>query len=80
MSWEIAMGNMFDRITTDPKVCSGKPCIRGMRFPVHQILDLVAAGNSAQQILTDFPDLEEDDIRQSLAYAAYLTREEWVPV
>ena len=70
----------LDRITTDPGVCSGKPCIRGMRFPVHQIVDLVAAGNSFPKILQDFPMLEEEDIRQALAYAARLAREEWMPV
>lgn len=74
------MEKPFDRITVDPEVCGGKPCIRGMRFPVHQVLDLVAAGNSSERILRDFPDLEEEDIRQCLAYAAYLAREEWVAV
>ena len=69
---------MFDRISLDPDICNGKPCIRGMRFPVSQIIDLVAAGNSFDQILRDFPDLEEADVRQALGYAAYLTREEWV--
>ena len=73
------MANL-DRITLDPRICSGKPCLRGMRFPVHQVVDLVAAGNSFQQILHDFPMLEEEDIRQSLAYAAQLAREEWMPV
>jgi uncharacterized protein (DUF433 family) len=74
------MEKPFERITVDPAICGGKPCVRGMRFPVHQVLDLIAAGNSFEQILRDFPDLEEDDIRQCLAYAAYLTREEWVAV
>ena len=70
----------FDRITIDSNVCSGKPCIRGMRFPVHQIVELVAAGNDTESILRDFPDLEADDIKQALAYAAWLTREEWAVV
>lgn len=70
----------FDRITIDPNVCSGKPCVRGMRFPVHQIVELVAAGNSFDQILEDFPTLEREDLRQALGYAAELTREEWVRV
>jgi uncharacterized protein (DUF433 family) len=70
----------FDRITIDPAVCSGKPCIRGMRFPVHQIVELVAARNSFDKILDDYPALEEEDIRQALAYAAKLAREEWVRV
>jgi uncharacterized protein (DUF433 family) len=67
----------FDRITIDPEICSGKPCIRGMRFPVHQVVELVAAGNDTGAILNDFPDLEPEDIRQALSYAAWLTREEW---
>lgn len=70
----------LDRITVDPAQCSGRPCIRGMRFPVHQIVELVAAGNTPEDILADFPYLEREDIRQALAYAAWLTREEWVAV
>lgn len=70
----------FDRITLNAKVCGGKPCIRQLRFPVYQILDLVAAGNSFEQILVDYPYLEAEDIRQALAYASYLTREDWVAV
>jgi len=68
----------FDRITIQSDICSGKPCIRGLRFPVYQIIDLVAAGNSVQKILEDFPALEEEDIHQALAYASELAREEWV--
>jgi uncharacterized protein (DUF433 family) len=67
----------LDRITINPAVCSGKPCIRGMRFPVYQVIELVAAGNSFAKILDDYPALEEEDIRQALAYAAQLAREEW---
>jgi len=70
----------LDRITLDAKVCGGKPCIRHLRFPVYQVVDLVAAGNSFDQILADYPYLEAEDIRQSLAYASYLAREEWVAV
>lgn len=73
------MENM-DRITVNPAVCSGKPCIRSTRFAVHQIVELVAAGNAFEKILDDFPVLEPEDIRQALAYAARLTREEWMSV
>ena len=69
----------LERITRDPGVCSGKPCIRGMRVPVHVVVDLVAAGKTAEQILEDFPYLELEDIRQAVAYAAMLTREELLP-
>lgn len=62
---------MFDRITIDPNRCAGKPCIRDLRFPVYQVIDLVAAGHSFQQIIDDFPYLEEEDLRQALAYATH---------
>jgi uncharacterized protein (DUF433 family) len=57
---------IFERITIDPKVFGGKPCIRGMRFPVSKILDLIAADVSRKEILDDYPYLEEEDIRQAL--------------
>ncbi len=75
---DIVRGMKLDRITINPEVCFGKPCIRGMRVPVHLIVDLVAAGKTTQQILEDYPYLEEEDVKQSLAYAAALTREEVV--
>ena len=65
----------LDRITVDPNVCFGKPRIRGLRIPVHLIVDLVAAGRLCRQILADYPELEREDIRQALEYAAILTRE-----
>ena len=58
----------FDRIQVDPNTCSGKPVIRGTRFPVHQIVDLVASGQTAERIIEDFPYLEEEDIRQALRF------------
>ncbi len=70
----------FERITIDPRVCSGKPCIRGMRFPVHQLVELVAAGSTFRQITEDYPYLEAEDIKQALEYAAWLTRQDWVAV
>jgi uncharacterized protein (DUF433 family) len=66
----------FDRIEARAGVCGGKPVIRGKRFPVHQIVDLVAAGNTPAQIIEDFPYLDEEDIRQALQYAAALARNE----
>jgi uncharacterized protein (DUF433 family) len=59
------------RITHDPRQCGGKPCIRGMRIRVRDILDLYAAGLSSDQILADYPDLEPDDLKAALAYAAH---------
>jgi len=68
----------FDRITIDPKVCTGKPCIRGLRFPVSRLLGLLAAGETREAILKAFPYLEAKDIDQALAYAAFLSEEETV--
>jgi uncharacterized protein (DUF433 family) len=57
-----------DRITRNPEIMGGRPCIRGMRFTVGTIVGLVAAGRSTKEILTAYPYLEEEDIRQPLAY------------
>ncbi|MEM9534581.1 MAG: DUF433 domain-containing protein [Cyanobacteria bacterium P01_E01_bin.45] len=64
------MSELDHRITVNPKQCGGRPCIRGMRIRVSDILDLFAAGLSAEEILEDLPDLEMDDIKAVLAYAA----------
>ena len=58
------------RITFNPNQCGGRPCIRGMRIRVKDVLDLVAAGIPESEILADYPDLEADDIKASLEYAA----------
>jgi uncharacterized protein (DUF433 family) len=62
--------NALDRITFDPEQCGGRPCIRGMRIRVKDVLEMLAAGASEAEILTDFPDLEAADIRASLQYAS----------
>lgn len=62
----------FDRITIDPNVMGGRPCIRGLRFPVSRVLSLLAAGEKEPEILANHPDLEADDIRQAIAYAAQI--------
>lgn len=64
------MSNLLERITVNPKQCGGRPCIRGMRIRVSDVLDLFAAGLSAEEILEDLPDLEMEDIRAVLTYAA----------
>ncbi len=61
---------LFDRITVNPNQCGGRPCIRGMRIRVKDVLDMLAGGASQEEILADFPDLEAEDIRASIAYAA----------
>ncbi|PTX99041.1 DUF433 domain-containing protein [Opitutus sp. ER46] len=60
----------MERITFNPNQCGGRPCIRGSRIRVKDVLDLVAAGISEAEILADYPDLEADDIKASLEYAA----------
>jgi uncharacterized protein (DUF433 family) len=62
------------RITVNPAVMGGKPCIRGMRVTVGMIVEAVASGRSARDLLADFPYLEEEDIREALTYAASLAQ------
>jgi uncharacterized protein (DUF433 family) len=68
----------FNRITFEPTIMNGQACIRGMRIPVSLILNLIAHGKSSMQILAEYPDLEAEDIQQSLEYAAWLSRESMV--
>ncbi|MDH4179946.1 MAG: DUF433 domain-containing protein [Armatimonadota bacterium] len=68
----------FDRITVDPDIMGGKPCIRGLRFPVSRLLGLLAAGQDETSILAEHPYLEPEDIRAALGYAAALAEEEVV--
>ena len=68
----------FERITVDPHVCSGKPYVRGLRFPVSRVLGLLAAGETRESILNAYPYLESGDIDEALRYAAYLAEEETV--
>ncbi len=58
------------RVTFDPEQCGGRPCIRGMRIRVKDVLEMLAGGASEERILADFPDLEREDIRACLEYAA----------
>jgi len=68
----------FERITVDPAVCTGKPCIRGLRFPVARMLRLLAAGETREKILADYPYLEAADIDAALRYAAFLADEDTI--
>jgi uncharacterized protein (DUF433 family) len=70
----MANDNLLSRITVDPNICHGKPCIRGLRYPVEFLLELLSSGMTAEQILADYPDLEVDDLRAACAYGARLTR------
>jgi uncharacterized protein (DUF433 family) len=77
---ESSSGNetVFNRITFEPGKMGGRACIRGLRITVGLIVSLIAEGASWDEILSDYPDLKKEDIRQALAYAAWLTREEVV--
>ena len=66
----LSIMNLTDRITIEPDKRGGKPCIRGMRISVYDVLDYLASGMTEAEILDDFPDLESEDIRASLAFAA----------
>ncbi len=68
----------FKRITVDPAIFGGKPCIRGLRFPVSRLLGLLAAGETKETILAAYPYLEAADIAEALQYAAFLAEDETV--
>lgn len=72
------MNTLLERITIDPAVCFGKPCIRGTRIWVSLLLDFLAAGMSMDDILADYPHLVEEDIRAAIAYGAEMSRERYV--
>jgi uncharacterized protein (DUF433 family) len=64
---------MTERITIDPDICHGKPCIRGLRYPVETVLEWLASGMTIEEILVDYEDLEREDILAALDYAARVT-------
>jgi len=70
----------FTRITVNPKQMGGVPCIRGLRIPVATIMGMVADGMSEEEILKSFPDLEREDIREALHYAAEAVQERELPM
>ncbi|HYE73285.1 MAG TPA: DUF433 domain-containing protein [Blastocatellia bacterium] len=65
------MDSLLNRITINPEQCGGRPCIRGMRIRVTDILDLLAAGLTVQEVLEEMPDLEKEDVQAALQYAAH---------
>ena len=65
---------LAERITTDPNICHGKPCIRGLRYPVEMILELLGSGMTIEEILADYEDLEREDILAVLSFAARLSQ------
>ncbi len=68
------MGSLLDRITIDPTICHGKPVIRGMRYPVENMLELLSSGMSIAEILADYEDLEHEDMLAVLEYATRLSQ------
>lgn len=70
--------NLLARISIDPKICFGKPCIRGHRIWVSLILDFLADGMSAREIIAEYPQLEEADVLACIAYGAEMSRERYV--
>ena len=71
---------VFKRITIDPDKMGGVPCIRGLRIPVATVVGMVADGMSEEEILAAYPDLEKEDLREALYYAAEATREREIPL
>ena len=71
---------LLSRITINPKICFGKPCIRGHRIWVSLILDFLAGGMSVEEVLEDYPDLNRDDILACIAYGAEMSRERYVEI
>ena len=65
---------LLSRITIDPQICHGKPCIRGLRYPVEFILEMLSGPTSVGEFLKDYSDLEEDDIRSAFAFGARMSR------
>jgi uncharacterized protein (DUF433 family) len=68
------MGNLLSRITIDPEICHGKPTIRGLRYPVENMLELLASGMTIPELLNDYPDLEKEDFLACLEYASKLAQ------
>jgi uncharacterized protein (DUF433 family) len=68
------MNPLLARITIDPSICHGKPCIRGLRYPVEMLLELLSSGMASDEILADYEDLERDDLLAALAFAARLAQ------
>jgi uncharacterized protein (DUF433 family) len=68
------MSNKLERITIDPRICHGKPVVRGLRYPVETLLELMSAGMTIDEILADYEDLDRDDLLAVLAYATRLSQ------
>jgi uncharacterized protein (DUF433 family) len=69
-----SMDTLLSRITIDPAICHGKPCVRGLRYPVENLLELLSSGMTIDEILADYEDLERDDLLAVLSFATRLSR------
>jgi uncharacterized protein (DUF433 family) len=69
-----------NRISIDPQICHGQACVKGTRIPVHQIVRMLANGDSMEDLLAEFPSLSREDIQASLEYAAELAEEQVTPI
>jgi len=74
------MKKMLERITVDPEICQGQPCIRGLRITLVFILKLLALGKTPQQIVADYPELEIEGIHEAIQYAAWLASERTISI
>jgi uncharacterized protein (DUF433 family) len=72
------MNSLLDRITTQPEICHGKPVIRGLRYPVESVLEYLAAGDSFEDVLAEFPDLEREDLLACLEFATCSLKVKWM--
>lgn len=70
---------MFERISIDPKICHGQACIKGTRIPVHQILHMLANGDTAEDLLEAYPSIKREDVLACIDYAASIAEEQVVP-
>ncbi len=70
----------YPRITIDPDICFGKPCVRGMRMPVSSILDYLSTGISIESLIETFPNLEKEDILQALAFSSMIMQDTYIPL
>ena len=69
---------MFERISVDAEICGGKPCIKGARIMVKNIIGMISGGYTAARIIEEYPELEEEDVKEALEYAAYVIDDEKV--
>ena len=70
----MSMNSLLTRITVDPAICHGKPCVRGLRYPVEVLLELLSSGMTVEEVLGDYEDLEREDLLAVFAYAARLSQ------